>query len=111
MIKNLFSKQNICLSKISVYHGFFSYNPGVISVRFPDYEAASRGAKLTERSVLEKVRNLADCGLNGVQKFIDQQMGQRLLNWYRHTGITSEMSGRVHEQPTYGTLRAPSRAP
>ena len=53
--------------KNSVCHGFFSYNPGVISLEFPGREAARKGAKLAKR-VLEKVRNLADCWLNGVSE-------------------------------------------
>ena len=53
MIKNLFSKQNICLSKISVCRGFLSYNPGAISLDFPGREAAKKGAELAGR-VLEK---------------------------------------------------------
>ena len=82
--------------KNSVYHGFFSYTPGVICVTFPGCEAARKRCEISRTKRSRKGAKLADYGLNGVQKFIDQQMGQRLLDCHRHTDTSSKVPGRWH---------------
>ena len=47
--------------KIFVCHGFFSYNPGAISLDFPGHEAA-KGAELAGRDykIMRKISKLRD---------------------------------------------------
>ena len=57
MIKNLFFETKYMhIKKLFVCRGFFSYNPGAISLDFPGHEAA-KGAELAGRNLEKSAKN------------------------------------------------------
>ena len=78
--------------KNSVHYGFFSYTPGVTYVAFLGNKAARKRCEISRTKRLEKGAKLADCGLNGVQKFIEQHVGQKLVNYHRHADASEAQS-------------------